>query len=181
MKLDMSLELSRKYAKAFNNVFAARLSLSDIEHIAQATDYLESRRRTCFFLRLPVIDDDTKKQALILMCKRFSLPLAVENLIDLLLSHKRSYILPHVLTYIVELYKIRHKILNFTIASSHQLSEKTIETIQEFLAKQTGNTIMYIDKIDKKLIAGLRLESTTFLWEYSIRKHLRRIQQSVRS
>ncbi len=172
-------ELTRKYAKAFINVFFSELSLDDVAHIVQAADYLASRRRTRFFLRLPAIDVSIKKQVLDLVCKRFSLPLPVEKIIDLLLEHKRSYLLHHVLLYSAELYYVHHNIVTFTIASSHELPQKSVDIIQDFLARKTKRTIMYTNKIDKKLIAGIRLESGVFLWEYSIHKHLRRIQQSV--
>jgi ATP synthase F1 delta subunit len=179
MGQDMPGELTRKYAKAFINVFFSELSLDDVAHIVQAADYLASRRRTRFFLRLPAIDVSIKKQVLDLVCKRFSLPLPVEKIIDLLLEHKRSYLLHHVLLYSAELYYVHHNIVTFTIASSHELPQKSVDIIQDFLARKTKRTIMYTNKIDKKLIAGIRLESGVFLWEYSIHKHLRRIQQSV--
>lgn len=177
MKQDASLELARRYAKAFTNVFFSQISVRDVENIFQAADYLALRRRTRFFLRLPVIDVSVKKQVLDLVCKRFSLPLVVEQTIDLLLQHKRSYLLHDVLFYIAELYCARQNILAFTIKSSHHLSQESVEVIQNFLARKTGCTITYTNKIDKKLIAGIRLESSAFLWEYSIAKHLRRIQQ----
>lgn len=177
MNHDASIELARRYAKAFYNVFAADLSLSDIEHIAQAAEYLASRRRTRFFLRLPAIDIQVKKQVLDLIGKRFSLPLATEKIIDLLLMHKRSYLLHHVFSCLVELYYVHQDIENFIITSSHQLSQESIDVIRKFLARKTGATIISTHKIDKKLIAGIRLESRSFLWEYSIHKHLRRVQQ----
>jgi len=177
MGQDVSLELARRYAKAFNNVFSVNLSLTDVENIAQAADYLALRRRTRFFLRLPVIDVSIKKQVLDLVCKRFSLPLSVEKIIDLLLIHKRSYLLHYVFFYLVELYYAHHAIEIFTITSSHQLSQASSEVIKNFLARRTGSTVIYTNKIDQKLIAGIRLESKSFLWEYSIRKHLRRVRQ----
>ncbi len=179
MGQDASLELARRYAKAFNNVFATDLTLSDVENIAQAAEYLALRRRTRFFLRLPVIDFPVKKQVLDLMCKRFSLPLAVEKIIDLLLIHKRSYLLHYVFSYLVELYYAHHAIETFTITSSHQLPQASIDVIKNFLVRKTGSTVIYTNKIDQKLIAGIRLESKSFLWEYSIRKHLRRVRQLV--
>jgi F-type H+-transporting ATPase subunit delta len=177
MKQDESHELARRYAHAFTNVFSAELSLHDIEHILQAAEYLMSRRRTRFFLRLPAIDSSVKKQALNVICKRFSLPVAVDNIIDLLLKHKRSYLLHLVFLYLVEFYYANHAIETFTISSSHQLPPASIEVIKNFLARKTGCTIVYTHKIDKNLIGGIRLESKSFLWEYSIRKHLRRMQQ----
>lgn len=177
MGQDASRELARRYAKAFNNVFAADLTLTDVENIAQAADYLALRRRTRFFLRLPVIDTLVKKQVLDLVCKRFSLPLSVEKVIDLLLLHKRSYLVHYVFSYLVELYYAYHAIEIFTITSSHQLPQASSEVIKNFLARKTGSTIIYTNKIDQKLIAGIRLESKLFLWEYSIRKHLRRMRQ----
>jgi len=179
MKQDVSVELARRYAKAFTNVFFSQLSLPDVEHIFQAADYLASRRRTRFFLRLPAIDISIKKQVLDLVCKRFSLPLPVEQIIDLLLMHKRPYLLHQVLFHIAELYYDRQNILTFTITSSHPLAPESIEVIQNFLARKTGCTILYTHKVDKKLIAGIRLKSEVFVWEYSIHKHLRRVKQLV--
>jgi len=58
----------------------------------------------------------------------------------------------------------------FNITSSHHLDISDLEIIEKFLAFKTGKKIISHHNLNKKLIAGIRLESNTLLWEYSIYK-----------
>jgi F0F1-type ATP synthase delta subunit len=47
------------------------------------------------------------------------------------------------------------------------------------LEKKSDKKIRAVSKVDKRLIAGIRVQSATILWEYSIMKKLRDAQQVV--
>jgi F0F1-type ATP synthase delta subunit len=98
-------------------------------------------------------------------------------LIDLLIMDKRSELMPLVLDKICGLYYQIHNIELFTIASSDSLSESQVKDIEQFLAQCTGHVILSHRIIDTDLIAGIRLQSATSLWEHSIRRQLAHVQQ----
>ncbi len=170
--------IARKYAAALINLFLDILTQNDYENLLKAMHFLEVQNRALFFLQLPILEESVKEKGIRKLVERFSLPESIIKLLLLLLKHNRASLIPDVLWYITELYKQRRKILAFTIHSSHELHEKQIAAIKQFLARHTGSDIIYTYKEDKNLIAGIRLQSTTWLWEYSIRKHLHSIALS---
>ena len=70
----------------------------------------------------------------------------------------------------------RNKIARVKISSSHDITQQDLDAIERFLVNQTGLSIIYTYAIDKKLIAGIRLQSNTLLWECSINKQLTQIK-----
>ena len=165
--------LARKYATAFVNVFADSLSLADIEKINNALALLATLQNLSFFLQLPYIDDALKKRSLAkLLTNQSALPASFEKLIDLLIAHKRSFLIYPIMRNIHELIMEQKGVSLFTISSSHELDNQQREDIKEFLARKSGRIIMGKYTLNKKLIAGLRLQSNTLLWEHSLRKYL---------
>jgi F0F1-type ATP synthase delta subunit len=100
-------------------------------------------------------------------------------LVWLLISQQRVFIFADVLHHLGDLYKIKKKSSFFHIRTSHSLSKKELGSIEQFLKEATNTQIMYEHHIDKRLIAGIRLESDTLLWEYSVNKILNRMRQSL--
>jgi len=162
--------VAKRYAQAFINIFLDTLSLQDYDNMQRASTSIN--KQVLFFLRLSALDYSVKKNALYTLSKRFKLPLSVQNLLHVLLRDNRAFLICDVLRYVCSLYRRYKHILEFAIISSHPLTKDEIEVIKHFLAQMTGQDIMYVYKIDKELIAGIRLQSDTFLWEYSICQRL---------
>ena len=165
----------RKYASAFINVFFDELDQRDYDNILAARKFLREQKRALFFLQLPALEYEVKKHGIKTFADEFDLPASVRKLLYLLLEHNRVFLITDILWKITELYKERKDMLTFIISSSHELSTEDISVIKGFLAHLSGKAIMYTYTIDKNLIAGIRLQSTTLLWEYSVRKHLNTI------
>jgi F0F1-type ATP synthase delta subunit len=96
-------------------------------------------------------------------------------LIRVLLDENRGYLITAALRELVVLYQAAHNIMPCAITSSHPLSQEELDNVQQFLARQTGSDIIYTYSRDTSLIAGLRVQSKTILWEHSIRKQLREL------
>ena len=96
----------------------------------------------------------------------------------MLINDKRAGLFDFVLKQITLLYKRRNKILSFTISTAHPLTQEAVESVKQFLERVTGCDIIYEYKIDKSLIAGMRLQSETLLWEHSVKKNLQCVRLS---
>lgn len=110
---------------------------------------------------------------------KFQLEGSFIRLVKLLATHKRIFLIHDVLKQLCEEYKLRNKITSFVISSSHDLKAEELSEITQFLVRLTNHEIMSDYKIDKSLIAGIRLQSNTGIWEYSIRKQLAQMQQLI--
>ncbi len=172
--------LANRYAKAFLLSFGKEITFTDFENIKRARDYLQKHSKDLFFLQLPKI---SKKQKVAIMqkiiCKQFDLPLLFTKLFGLLVRDKKEQLVAIVFDSLCKLYQKMHNIESFSIESSTELSIEKVEKIKEFLARQTGADIIYTYAINPTLIAGLRMQSDTHYWEYSIKQQLKIIKQKL--
>lgn len=164
--------VAKKYAKAFVAVFFKEVSFADFGKIENAQKFLQTHKRTLFFLQLPQFSAETRLSMVEDLIGYFSLPHQIVKLFLLLISHSRSFYIPDVLYFIAQLYKERAGVIDFCSMSSHELDEKNRLLIKHFLARLTGKMITCTNKTDKTLIAGIRLQSVEYMWEYSVRKQI---------
>jgi ATP synthase F1 delta subunit len=173
--MEYHLRISKKYAQAVFNVFGASMVRDDIERIEKIVSFLGQHKKALFFLQLAHIDLDVKMRSLDELFVDFSDKKPFMRLIRFLLDENRGHLIDGVLREIVSLYYDAHKIMPCAITSSHELSSDELHKVEQFLARQTGDDIIYTYKRDPSLIAGLRVQSKTILWEHSIRKQLREL------
>jgi ATP synthase F1 delta subunit len=168
--------VAKKYAKAFLSAFPHSFAFADLGKIENAQKFLQTHKRTLFFLQLPQFTPEIRLSMVEDLIGYFSLPMQFSKIFLLLIQSNRSFYIPDVLYFTAQLYKERMGILDFSVASAHKLDEKDSMAVKRFLAKITGKTIMCTYTINKSLIAGMRLQSVEYMWEYSVRKQIERLQ-----
>jgi ATP synthase F1 delta subunit len=172
-------QLSKKYAQAYLNAFFDQCTITDYHAIAAACRSLKKNRRLIFFLTLSSIDPVVKALSVEQICKKYSLSSSIKKLLYLLLEKNRLFLIPQILEAIAFLYCKRAKLQLFHMSTSHSVTQNILDTLDKFLVCQTGQTIVCTHSIDTSLIAGVRLQSNDFLWEYSVRKSLRTVRLSL--
>lgn len=172
--------LAKKYATAFLNIYGDKISLDDYHAIKNAAEYCKRNYRFFFLLNTPTIPLTTKRTTLVKLFSELQISNALQPLVELILKHQRLFLLPTIFKQITIIYENRKKIVPFAFISSHILDRKQLETLSTFLAKKINRTIMYNQIQNKKLIAGVRMQSTVFLWEYSIAKQLNALRNIIR-
>jgi len=170
--------LAKRYAQAFLNLFA--LQYGHIEKINAAISYFADHAELFSLLKVPLLDPRLKINALEdCLISRFGLPSEFKQLIELLVKQKRSYLIADVLKQVIQMYQSRQGIELFTISSCPELGQLQEKRITDFLNDKTHHTIMCHMKLDKDLIAGIRMQSNEHLWEYSVKQQLARIQALI--
>ena len=171
--------VAKKYAAAFLNVYMSYLKPNFIDRLDNLIKLMGQHREALFYIKLSCIPDTIKKEALNKLFEQFGLEKEFGYLINLLVEHKRLFMLYQVLEYMRELYKQRNGIIECTITYSHPVSREALEEIEAFYEKKSGNTkVIYKAYTDKNLIAGIRIQSDTYLWEHSIAKQLEALKLS---
>jgi F0F1-type ATP synthase delta subunit len=173
--MEHQIRLSGKYAQAVMNVFGESISREDIAHVQEIITFLGEHKKALFFLRLSRIDLAVKERALDKLFENLSNKKPFFALVHLLVQENRGHLIYGALSELVAIYYQTHKIMACEITSSHSISAESLDKVQQFLARQTGNDIIYTYTRDASLIAGIRAQSKTVLWEYSIRKQLREL------
>jgi ATP synthase F1 delta subunit len=169
--------VAKKYAKAFLHCFP-HITFASIMNIEKAQQFLQDHRRALFFLQLPQFTEQTRLSMVEDLVAYFSLPQECVHILLLLLKHDRSFLIPEVLFFIVLLYKENNTIVDFIVKSSHHIDEKQKKTMALFLERNFGKKSICTFAIDNRLIAGIRAQSTEYIWEYSVRKQLQSLRVS---
>ena len=172
--------VARKYAQAYLNIFGDQHSFQDFCSLWRASQFLSEHHSLLFYLSLPMIQEVDKKRFIDLFFEKFHLFDSLKQLFYLLLKNKHIFLAIDVLQDIYSLYKIQHKISELKISSSSDLSEEKIEEIKKFFIHVSGlDHVVVHCSINQSLIAGIRLQSETYLWEYSIARQLNKIKQEL--
>ncbi len=171
--------LAKKYAQAFLNTYPQAITSSILETLSKATDYFDKQKAFFLILTVPTLTFTQRLDALQKQLEPFNFPSEFDRLIHLLLTQHRIMLLPDILHQIITVYEQRHKIMEFSLKCSSSLTDKQQTALHNFIAQKTGYQIKSKTIVDPTLIAGLRLQSDTRLWEYSIAKKLRTIKESL--
>lgn len=171
--------LARKYAEAFLNTYPEAVSRALYETLHDVVDYCGKQKVFFLILSVPTLTFAQRMDALQKQLESFNLPSEFDRLIHLLLTQHRIMLLPDIFQQIITVYEHRNNIMEFSLKCSSPLTDKQKRSLNNFISKKTGYQINSKTIVDSTLIAGLRLQSNTLLWEHSIAKQLRTIKESL--
>ena len=173
------MNIARKYAQAFFAVYEDTITRDLISRIDEAAQFMMTHRRALFLFKVPVIDRSVKEAGLKELCERFQLGDPIKKLLIMLLNDKRAMLIAEVLEAVTGLYRERNKMVSITVASSYPLADDQRVQLEAFIARHVAGEKTYTYTIDPALIAGIRVYSDTFLWEFSIAQQLRDVYNSA--
>lgn len=165
--------LAHKYASAYVTTLGTSLTRAEYERLRAFGSFIKKYDRSLVILSVPVIADYEKRLALERLSELYELPVSINALWALLITHKRVLLVPLCVEEIGILFEQQHNIQRFVVASSHELDVKSLALIKDYLEHFTGKTVIEEVVLDKRLIAGIRLQSDDYIWEHSVRKQLR--------
>ncbi|OGB86093.1 ATP synthase F1 subunit delta [candidate division TM6 bacterium RIFCSPHIGHO2_12_FULL_38_8] len=178
MRYSQSL-IAKQYAKAYFQEFGKQLTLDDVEHIKVVLNFF--RRHHNFMSLVSLLLEPNKSSNVVIeeLFEHFSLPIRLKKLIGILILHKRLIIFAQVLQDICCLYFLANNILEVTITSVEPLENHEREQFENFFKKLSGKSIKSNLIVDRSLIAGVRMQSDLFLWQYCITQRLQNLSQKM--
>lgn len=178
--MDMQAKkIARNYAKAFLNYTDEAFSASHCQLLVKAVQELDNDGDCSALLKIPIIPNKIKRQELLHWYTLLALPGPIEKLLDVLIQHQRLFLFPLIMQELCNEYYERNNIVACSIRATVALSKEQVDIIHRFLEHKTGKTIQARVIEDKELIAGIRMQSNFFLWEYSLRQRLRALAKLV--
>lgn len=139
---------------------------------------LEKDNDILMYFSLPGIPVSVKSQGIDLFLKKLDLP-EFKKLMMLLIKQNRVFLFNEILKSLCLIFQKKTNTILFKVTSSFSLQHSDLDILHKFLAYNTGKKIMLKHTIDKNLIAGIKMQSGSLLWEYSIRKQLYNAKQSL--
>lgn len=173
--------LARKYAQAFLNVYIDQITPQSYSNLLDFRAYLHDHRDALIYFSFPHIALEEKLTLFDELGEKIKPSEPVKKLFETLIRHDRIMLAPDILIKICDLYRERKNILLFSIESSYELDIESIATIEQFLMHKTGKNIESKSHVNHDLIAGLRLQSNTLSWEYSVRKQMQELAKLIKT
>lgn len=171
--------LAKKYATAFLDVAGAEFDEQELHRVVRVQEFLSRAREILFFFNLPLIEPAVGQRVMDMLFKDFKTQHLMTKLMKLLCKQRRALLIPPVLNAVAALYRERTKSVAFVVTSSQELSGDDKKVIENFLREGTQKKVDLEYGVDKALIAGVRVQNDTLLWEYSVRKQLMMMRRSL--
>lgn len=172
--------LSRKYATAFLHVYGTTMTMDDYQSLQVFKRAWDNHPEWLHALAIPTVSLERKMTLLERMLAAYQVMPDSMQLMKLLITDKREILISPVIAMICASYLKRAGIVMCTLLSSHALTEHERSIVQQFIARQVGYHIIYDYTVDPSLIAGIKVVSDTFMWEYSVARQLREVELSSR-
>lgn len=170
--------LAKKYAKAFVAAYKKQLTSDDMVNIDRSLRALKSNKAALAFLHL-VPGACQMSHVFDRFLEHFGLDKILHGLIALLAEHKRLWLIPEILEALGQHYKESHGITSCIVTSAGDLDADQKAMTADIIAKKFGKNAEIIYRIDKRLIAGIRIQTPEVLWEHSVDTDIRDVCRSL--
>ena len=161
--------LARKYATAFFDIYSDLINEKFFWKIQSAHLFLEKNLEKdndiLMYFSLPGIPVSVKSQGIDLFLKKLDLP-EFKKLMMLLIKQNRVFLFNEILKSLCLIFQKKTNTILFKVTSSFSLQHSDLDILHKFLAYNTGKKIMLKHTIDKNLIAGIKMQSGSLLWEF---------------
>lgn len=164
------------YVQAFLNLYYHTLQRVDKDVLEKAHFFFKTKKSFYFLLESPLLDDSYKLATLKQVRINLSLPESFDNLVKLLITHKKTSVLQNFFLILDQEIQKRNNQISFVVSFAGQITAQQKNAIQLFLEQATGKYIMCEYRNDPDLIAGIRLQSRQFLLDDSIKGRLAKIR-----
>lgn len=171
--------VAKKYAKAYLNIYEKSLNLSDVQAIGQFALFLKKHKNIMLLVCSAGVTADEKLAIVSKLLDHCKVTAVLKKLVDLLLAKNELCLLDKILQDISCLYKKRNNIIDLAVMSAQELEQDELEKFKSFFQDQSGKKLITSKQVNPELIAGVRLLSDTFLWDYSIASRLKALRHKL--
>lgn len=169
--------LTAKYAQALFNLDGKQMVEDDFWAIKKTVQCLRQNMTILTYFNAPHASENS--QLIKLFLAYFKLPAKFSALILLLQKQQRVFLLKNILEEFLALYLINQQQIFFKITSYPALDDSQTNQALGYLAQATGAKILYEQHVDPTLIAGLKMQSVTFLYNDTIQNRLQKIHRKL--
>lgn len=173
-KLDKT---ASKYAQAYTNLYLEELTSTGCQNLLKMTKFLNQNKRFYAYLSIPNLPFNEKLKFVGKLTEVFNLTQNQKRLVNLLLINKRIEILATVVQKIIEIFDQHRGITPLQVYTSHEIDEKQKQQIFGFIKNKLKINAVVDFLVNKKLICGVKIKGSTFVWEKSVSKYLNYIKK----
>ena len=171
--------VAKKYAIAYLNLYINELTTKMVDDLGRLKNFLYKNKKLYAYLSIPKLSLKMKLTFIDRLCNTFNLAQGEIKLIRLLVEQGRIEILDATLKRIIEEYHIKTGVVLLNVYTSHETSDAQKIIIKNFVYNLIRQKTEIKFFIDKSLINGIKIKSSTLLWEHSVRKHIKKFKNNL--
>jgi F0F1-type ATP synthase delta subunit len=170
------IDVAKKYAVAYIHVFKHDIDSTVLDNLQRAVYFLSNHKNMLFLLSLYETTAEEKGRIILQFITAFNLPASLQRLMNLLLQNKDICMLADVLRDVYCFAKKEFEIEDVMVSSSSPVSLDDQEVLLQFFGALAHKKCRITIKQDAELIAGIRIQSDTWLWEHSVAKNMKKLR-----
>ncbi|MCB9654374.1 MAG: ATP synthase F1 subunit delta [Deltaproteobacteria bacterium] len=172
---------SRRYAEALLDT--ATNAQLDLEGLSQSLVDFAASVTTSFELRNtllnPSFTEEERRGVLDALMTRAGAPDALRRFLHLLLEKGRIAEVEDIAQVFKELANARAGRLHAQVTAAVALDDATKDALRQALEKRTGRSVEISVDVDPSLIAGIRTQLGSIVYDGSVRAHLQRLKSEI--
>ncbi len=173
------IDLAYKYARAFLNVYGKGLAVTDAQQLAEISHQLGNIKKFLVFADLTHLAHDAHDTIMHFLAP-FGVHLKLSQLVMLLAQESRLALLANVLDALVDLFQQERGIVPCAVTSAYPLTQEqkgqVEQAISGWLAPRVSEMVY---KLDKNLIAGIRIQLGLTIAECSIAQEVQKMRNNA--
>jgi len=172
--------LSYPYARAFLRTYQGTQKelFADIDALLAAHKTTPVLFHT---LHLSSIHVSEKCKGLAVLSKRLQISQSMHHLLATMLRKKAMYLLPSVLVLLKREYKKINNQHDVVVTSARTLTRPEKDALEAQLRVHIFGTLSFTYHNDNALISGIKVQTATHYWEFSIARTIRMLQHRLHS
>ncbi len=168
-----------RYAKALVDLALERNDLEQTEiDVMVAKTAIDSSRDLKLFLASPVVKPKVK-QSILKQIFEDNLSELTMHFVLLITRHGRERSLQAILNAFMDQYRQHKNIVEATVITSVEVSEQTINTIKDRLAKALNKDVDMNTEVDDDLVGGFIVETNNYRMDASIAGSMRKLKREL--
>lgn len=172
----MVLKAARRYAKAFLQIAIEQDNVASIlEDVQMVKNTIDSSRDLTLFLKSPIIKSDDKRKALDEIFDDKIQPIT-QQFLTLLVRKGRENLLEQIMDGFIESYHDHAGIIEISVYSAMELSDKQKKRITDTLEKVTHKQAELEYHLDEELMGGLAVRIDDTVIDGTVRNKINRLK-----
>jgi len=173
--------IAGRYASALFEIAEESGALESVEgHLGQLKDALGESDDLSALIQSPIASREEQGTAMAAICAKMEIGAPVSNVIGLMASKRRLFVLPDMIAVFSQLLADKRGIVSAEVVSATALTAAQQESLEATIKKSVGADIALDVTVDESLIGGLVVKVGSKMIDTSIRSKLASLQTAMK-
>lgn len=179
--MSASAGVSGRYAKALFELADEQGALDAVgDALGQIREALAASADLSALIKSPVVGRDEQAEAMAKVLEAMKIGAPVSNLVALMASKRRLYVLPQVIAGFNDLLATKRGVTSAEVVSAKPLTKAQQEALEATIKKTVGANVALEVTVDEALIGGLVVKVGSKMIDTSIRSKLASLQTAMK-